>query len=187
MIFQKIMLILFVLCFSSFINAAPAWKIDQDKSSISFSAIQNDSPITGQFKTFTSEIHFDPSELNTSYVKMTISTGSVSTSYKEVEDTLKTADWFNIKIFPNAVFTANKFVKTADKSFKAVGTLTLRNKTLPIILSFILEDYTKTNARVKGTTLLKRTAFGVGQGEWSKTDNVHDDVQVSFTIVATRK
>jgi polyisoprenoid-binding protein YceI len=178
---------LFVLCFSSFVNAAPAWKIDQNKSSISFSAIQNDSPITGQFKTFAGEINFDPSELNTSYIKMTVSTGSVSTSYKEVEDTLKTVDWFNIKIFPNAVFTANKFVKTGDKSFEAMGKLTLRDKTLPVVLSFILEDYTKTNARVKGTAQLKRTAFGVGQGEWNKTDNVHDDVQVNFTIVATRK
>ena len=38
-----------------------------------------------------------------------------------------------------------------------------------------------------GSTTIKRTAFSVGQGEWSDTNAVKDDVQINFTVSAIRK
>ena len=181
-------ILFFMSSFFVFANAAaPQWKIDRNKSEITFSATQNNSPISGQFTLFTGDIFFDPTELKTSHVKITVSTGSVSTSYKQVELTLKTADWFNVKLFKDAVFEANQFVKVKDNQFLAKGTLTLRDKTVPVTLNFSLEDYSKTKARVTGSTTIKRTDFGVGQGEWSKTDAVKDNVGIQFKITATRE
>jgi polyisoprenoid-binding protein YceI len=39
---------------------------------------------------------------------------------------------------------------------------------------------------VKGKTTIKRSLFGVGQGDWSKTDAVKDDVLVEFVLAAKR-
>lgn len=167
--------------------AAPAWQMVPKDSTITFTATQNNSPVSGVFKTFSSEINFDPSALDSSSVKITVDTGSVSTSYKEVGETLKAPEWFDVKIFPQAIFTANHFTKTGDKTYKAEGTLTIRDKTVPVVLTFNLEEYSATKARVKGETSLKRTQFGVGSGDWAKTDEVKDDVKVEFTLVATKK
>lgn len=179
-------LVLFLLPFV--VVATPAaWQIDSKKSAIHFSAIQNNSPIAGQFTLFTGEINFDPAELNTSHVNIVVDTNSVTTSYKEISDTLKTPDWFDVKLFPQAVFIADKFTKTGDKTYQAQGNLTIRDKTVPVTLQFTLEEYQSTKALIKGTTTLKRTAFGVGRGEWAKTDAVKDDVQVNFVLAVVRK
>jgi polyisoprenoid-binding protein YceI len=112
---------------------------------------------------------------------------SVNTTYSEVAATLKTPDWFDVKLFPQAIFKANKFTKTGDKTYKANGTLTIREKTEPVILTFTLDEYSKTNAHITGTTTLKRTLFGVGMGDWAKTDEIKDDIQVKFILAAVKK
>ncbi len=185
--FRKILIaILFVWPMIS-IAAIPAWEIKPKESSISFTATQNNAPVSGKFTTFSGLIHFDPNELSTSDVTITIDMNSVSTPYAEVAKTLKTAEWFNIATFPNAVFKANKFTKTGDKTYQAQGSLTIRDKTVPVVLTFTLENYSKTQALVKGSTDLKRLAFNVGQGEWSKTDAVKDEVKVDFILSAVSK
>jgi polyisoprenoid-binding protein YceI len=167
--------------------AAPAWQIVPNASSITFTATQNNAPVTGKFRTFTGEINFDPAQLGASNIRIVVDMGSVVTSYSDVADTLKTADWFAVKLFPQAVFTANHFTKINNNTYQATGTLTLRDKTLPTNLTFVLDEFTATKAHAKGTTTLKRTAFGIGKGEWSKTDEVKDDVQVNFTLTALKK
>lgn len=165
----------------------PAWKIVPNESSLTFTATQNDAPVTGQFKNFTGEINFDPNHLSTNNVKIIVDTGSITDPYNQLSDTLKTPDWFNVKLFPQAVFQSGDFVKTADKTYQSKGTLTIRDKTLPVTLVFTQEEYTPTKAVIKGSTTVKRTAFGVGQGEWADTKAVKDDVQINFKITAVAK
>lgn len=169
------------------IGAPSAWRIEPEKSNITFTATQNNAPVTGQFKSFTGSIQFDPEQLNTSHIEITVDLASVTTSYPQVADTLKTSDWFDVKLFPNAIFKASTFTKTADNTYQANGTLTLRDKTLPVTLNFKLETYSKTNATAKGSTTLKRTQFGVGKGDWAKTDEIKDDVQVNFTLTTVKQ
>lgn len=163
------------------------WDIVLKDSSITFTATQNGSPVGGQFKNFTGDINFDSNLLDSSNIQITVDMTSLSTSYKEVETTLKTPEWFNTKLFPKAIFKASQFTKTGDKTYQAHGTLTIRDKTVPITLNFMLDEYTQTKAHATGSTVLKRTAFGVGTGEWAKTDDVKDDVKVDFTLSAIKK
>lgn len=167
--------------------AAPNWDVVPTDSSIVFTATQNGSHVSGQFKTFTVTTNFDPAHLAASKIKVVIDINSVKTSYKTIEDTLKTADWFDSKFFPQAIFQASDFKKTGDNTYVANGTLKIRDKMIPVTLNFNLEQYTPTKALVKGTTVLKRTMFGVGRGDWAKTDSIKDEVQVDFVIDAVRK
>lgn len=168
-------------------HAAPHWEIVPNDSSLIFTATQNGSPISGEFKKFTGDINFDPEALGSSNVQINVDVASVSTSYKDVETTLKTPEWFSTKLFPNAVFKASQFKKTGNNAYQANGTLTIRDKTVPIVLNFILDEYTQTKAHATGGTVLKRTAFDVGIGEWAKTDEVKDDVKVDFVLSAVKK
>lgn len=166
---------------------AEGWSILPANSSITFIATQNNAPVSGKFTQFTGDIHFDPAQLKTSHVRIVVDMASVTTDYADVANTLKTADWFNIAAFPQAVFTASDFTKTGNKSYQANGTLTIRDKSVPAVITFTLDEFSETKARVQGSILLKRLSFGIGQGEWQKTDTVKDEVEVQFKVTAVRK
>lgn len=168
-------------------SAVPAWQVVPQNSSITFTATQNNSPVTGKFTAFSGDINFDPARLKESNITIRVDLNSVTTEYGDIATTLKTADWFNIAKFPQAIFKASDFTKTGDKTYQANGTLTIRDKTVPVVLSFILENYSDSKADAKGSAQLKRTLFNVGQGEWAKTDAVKDDVKIDFVVSALRK
>lgn len=185
---QKWMLTIFLLLAPVIAKASvPEWKIIPSESSITFTGIQNDAPASGKFKKFSGEIRLDPNQLNASKVRIVIDMNSVSTSFSDFTSTLITSDWFNVTLFPQAVFESTHFTKLGENKYQANGTLTIRDKTIPVTLTFVAEELSKTKGRVKGSTTLKRTVFGVGQGEWADTEAVKDDVQVNFTITAASK
>lgn len=166
--------------------AVPAWQIVPSASQLTFSATQNGAPVTGQFKTFTGEINFDPNQLAASHVKIVVDISSITDPYHQLSDTLKAPEWFNVKVFPQAIFESSHFSKTGDKIYQAEGMLTIRDKKLPITLTFNQEEYTETKARMKGSTTIKRTAFGVGQGQWADTKTIKDEVKVDFVVTGEK-
>lgn len=186
MIKKKGLLALFILLPTLSFADAPAWKMVPTESTLSFTATQNGAPVTGKFTKFTGDIHFDPKQLDQSHVKIIVDVSSISDAYNQLSDTLKTPDWFNTKVFPQAVFEAKEFSKTGENSYQAKGKLTIRDKTQPVTLTFTSEEYTATKARMKGETTIQRTIFGVGQGEWADTKAVKDDVHVEFTVAAVK-
>lgn len=164
----------------------PVWKVVPAESKIAFTATQNGSPVKGTFNTFTGEMQGSPTDLKDSHVKIIVDTGSVNTSYGEVATTLKTADWFNVAQFPKAVFTADHFTQTGKDAYSAKGTLTIRDKTVPVTLDFVLKGYSPSGFEAVGSTTIQRLSFGVGQGSWSKTDSIKDNVRVEFTLKASK-
>lgn len=164
----------------------PTWTIVPAKSSLSFTATQNNAPVTGQFKQFTGTIQFDPKQLSDDKVTIVVDTRSVNASYGEIADTLKSKDWFNIASFPKAMFNATQFTSVGDNQYQANGNLTIRDKTLPVTLTFTLKTYTDTQAVAVGTAQISRTQFGVGQGQWADTSAIKDNVQIAFVLTAVK-
>ncbi len=166
--------------------AAPAWKVIPERSSLTFVGAQNGAPAKGEFKKFTCDIRFDLNNLKESKVKVIVDVTSLFTSYADLASTLKTPDWFNSAAFPTAVFESTEIVKSGDNQYQAKGNLTIRDKTIPVTLNFTATQPTQNSGMVNGFANIKRTAFGVGQGDWASTDEVKDDVRIDF-IVAAKK
>lgn len=170
-----------------------SWQVQQDKSSIEWTAMYGGKPITGTFKAFSSEIVFDPEHLDTASVLVKVETAQVTSDDKDAEQSLPSADWFNSAAFPVAVFEAHTFRHIADERYEAEGTLTIGEKKNPFILPFTAHFYedkeTSTPARYAQVTAeasLKRLDYGVGKGEWSKTEQVGDDVKLTINLKATQ-
>jgi len=51
-----------------------------------------------------------------------------------------------------------------------------------VTVKFTVENSQSNEMTVKGTTTIKRTVFGVGQGDWADTKEVKDDVKVDFIL-----
>ena len=171
---------------SSQSTEAGAWKIIPAKSKIEFTAAQDSSSVSGSFKKFDGKIIFDRDQLDKSKVTIEVDTTSVDSSFAEVVDALNGAAWLATKTFPKAIFTAEKFTALGAKDFRATGKLTLRNKTLPITLDFTLDQYSAINAHATGKTTIRRSAFGIGDHDPRKANDVKDEVIVTFDLSAEK-
>lgn len=187
--FFKYSLWVLMIFLNSLIYASnsPEWEIVPSQSEITFTGTQNGAPVTGRFKKFTGQIFVDPVNYKASSIHMTIDMNSISAPFEDIVTTLASPDWFNVKLFPNAEFKATKFNKLNDKTYETDGTLTIRDKSAPVTLKFVVDQISKDQALVEGSTTVKRSVFGVGQGEWASTDEIQDDVIIRFKISAIRK
>ncbi len=159
----------------------------KDKSHLKFVAMQNNAPVGGRFADFDTEINFDFTRAESGKIKATVKTGSVATDYEEVEKNLKLPEWLATEAFPEAKFETTKITQIPNTmDYYAEGNLTIRDKTVPVMLNFQIKQYDDT-AIAEGYATVKRNDFGVGQGEWVKTDTIKNEVRVEFRIVAKKQ
>jgi polyisoprenoid-binding protein YceI len=172
-------------------DVAAHWQILADKSAIEWTASYGGKPVSGSFRDFTADIAFDADHVDASRATIKIETGKVKSDDKDAAENLPTGEWFAAARFPLATFEATHFTHIKDDQFQVEGTLTVRDKTVKVTLPFTAKFYDDKDAspparyaRIEAETLLKRTALGVGQGDWSQTDTIADDVKVVVRLEA---
>lgn len=159
------------------------WKMVPEKSSITWSVDYSGKPVQGTFSSFTSDIAFDPAHLDKSAVSVSINTAKITSTDKDAQGSLAGGEWLAAKQYPAAVFKSSSFKHIGGDNYEADGTLTIRDKMVKTVLPFMLK-ITGHDAVMDGTTILKRLDFGIGTGEWEKTDAVTNDVKVIVHVEA---
>ena len=168
-----------------FAVAATQWAMQPKQSKLTFVGNQGGAPFEGAFEKFTADIKFDPQDLATSRFDVKIDTSSVNSHDAERDDTIKSADLFDVKRWPTAHYVADKFTAGTGGKFSAMGKLTLRDVTRDVPIQFTFENKDG-GAWLKGSASLKRLDFGVGQGDWKVTDTVGNDVKIAFELQLTK-
>jgi cytochrome b561/polyisoprenoid-binding protein YceI len=163
--------------------AVTSWIVDKSATTIVFATTFSGEAINGGFNNFSTSIAFDPEQLDTSHVKVTIDLASVNSGDGDRDGTLKSDSFFNVAATPKAIYEASSFTKTDATHFVAKGKLTLHGTTKPLNLPFTL-NIKSGIATMSGTVDLDRTAFGVGTGDWAKTDSVPAKVAVKINLKA---
>jgi len=168
-------------------SAAPVkWNVDQAKSSLEFAVVVEGVAVRGKFKAFGSQIAFCTDDLAHSSAKITIPMDEAKTGLAERDAMLLKPAWFNILDFPQAVFQTTSFVSKGGNKYEAAAKLTLKGVSKDITLPFTL-DIKGDTAVMKGETVLKRLAFGVGQGpDFATATPVALDVKVMVNVTARR-
>jgi polyisoprenoid-binding protein YceI len=165
-------------------GAAPHYNLDQAKSSLEFLFIQAGAQNKGHFARFPVSFDFSPDNPAGAHLDVLVDMKSLDSGDGERDDTLKSPDLFAVAKFPQAHFVATQVVKTAA-GFEAVGKLTLRDATRDLRVPFTFRTATENGAAVgymNGKTTIRRLDYGVGQGDWKATDQVGNDVTVSFAL-----
>jgi polyisoprenoid-binding protein YceI len=155
-------------------------------STLGFTTTWSGQAIEGRFDRWRADINFSPEALERSRLRVTIDLASVKTGDAQRDGSLSSADWFDVATAPRAVFTASRFEKTGEGRYIAHGALQLRGVTRPVDLPFQLR-ITGDKAQARGQMSLDRLAFGVGQGEWSQTDQIPAQVAIRILVNATRE
>jgi len=159
-------------------HASLLWKVNH----LGFSAY------VGRFNDFDASLDFDPENVPGSSLEVIVNTASLDVNNDAFADQLRGADWFNVDVFPQAIFRTTSFVEaTSDTSFIFEGELTLLGTTAPVQLdvtfngggrNFLTRRYTlgfSANASFKRSDfgLDNLVAFGIG-------DDIELEIHVEF-------
>lgn len=137
-----------------------------------------------QFAQGTGTLEFDAMNPAMSSIKVTIPIASLSTGVPDLDDRLKSEDFFDMAKFPTATFESTRVEKGRDMNhLKVTGNLTIRAVTRPVMLDVTLLKIGK-NVRTEVATIgfdargtLKRSDFGLG----AFVPQVSDEIQLQVT------
>lgn len=161
-------------------SQAAEWRGDERSGSLQFTAMQAGATFASAFRRFSVRFDFDEAQPAAGRLDVTVETGSVDTADVERDDILRSRDFFWCEQYPEALFHAQKFERDGA-GWRASGELALRGLTRPVVVRFELAPG-PTQLAMKGAADLRRLEFGVGQGEWSSTEWVGDEVGVLFDL-----
>ena len=169
----------------------PSWALEEG-SRLGFRTAQGGAPVEGLFERFEAEIQFSAEDLEASRIVVVVDIASVNSESKERDDTIRSPSLLDVASWATARFETKSFRRVADDRFEALADLTLRDVTLEIVLPFTLEivphpeQAGRLQARARGEVAFLRLNYGVGQGIWSDTSVVPDEVVVIIDIIASR-
>jgi polyisoprenoid-binding protein YceI len=140
-----------------------------------------------QFAQGTGTLEFDEGDPTMASIKVTIPIASLSTGVPDLDERLKSEDFFEVAKYPTATFVSTRVEKGMGANrLKVTGDLTIRKVTRPVTLEVTLRKIGK-NARTevpsigfdaKGT--LKRSDFGLG----AYVPQVSDEIDLLVTTQA---
>lgn len=159
---------------------AADWGGDERSGSLRFTAVQAGATFTSAFRRFQVRFHFDEAKPAAGRLDVTVETKSVDTADVDRDEILRSRDFFWCEQYPEAVFHAEKFERDGA-GWRASGELALRGVTRPVFVRFELAPGPM-QLVMNGAADLRRLEFGVGQGEWSSTEWVGDEVGVLFDL-----
>ncbi len=181
------------LCFSG-LARADTWVFDKQNTEIRFSwDYLGVSRRSGRFVDMDGTLNFSPTEPEVGDIELTIRSASVSTGTKELDDALKSADFFGATNNPRIMFKSTGITKTGEKSGDIAGMLTLLGQSRPVVLAttwnFTGEHPLGTsNVNFQGkwvsgfsaTTKIQRSDFGMKRGIPLLSDEIRIDIEAVF-------
>ena len=130
---------------------------------------------SGEFRDFDGTVSFDRENLANSSVEVTIKAASIDTGVKDLDDHLKSADFFEVETYPDITFKSTSVKQTGVDRGEVTGDLTIHGVTksvsLDVKLQFegdhplgpFIEAYAGAPyVAFSGRTEILRSDFGVG-------------------------
>jgi polyisoprenoid-binding protein YceI len=171
---------LVLVCISHLAHAAD-WQADPSSSRLEFAATFENTAAPGIFKTFEARMRFDANAPTEGRLDVSIAVDSADMNSSDINKAISGPEWFDVARFPQAVFHATELRRANVDRFLARGTLSLKGVQQAIDVPFAWSE-TGGTARMDGEFTVKRSAFGIGTGEWSGTSVIGGDVKVKFKL-----
>jgi polyisoprenoid-binding protein YceI len=176
---------------------ADTWIFDKAHTEIRFSWDHLGlSRKSGRFLDMTGELEFSPTEPEAGRIDVAIRTASVATGVRELDDHLKSPDFFRAAQHPQITFKSSGVTKTGERTGEVNGELTIAGVTKPVTLD-VTWNYTgeyplsQVNPAYQGKwvsgfsakTTVARSDFGLKRA----IPLISDDIQITIEAELLRK
>jgi polyisoprenoid-binding protein YceI len=156
-------------------------KLVATQSDVGFTFKQMGVPVDGRFKKFDAQISFDAAKLAASKVAFTVDIASATLGAPEADAELPKAEWFNTAKFPKASFNSSSFKALGGGKYEVAGKLSVKGQTQDVVVPLTMTQNGAVTIAA-GSFPIKRLAFKIGEGDWTDTSLVADNVQVKFKL-----
>lgn len=153
-------------------------------SEVAFTTRQLGVPVEGRFGKFSAQVTLDPRKPETGKVSFTIDTASARFGSAELDAEVPKPEWLGALRFPQATFQSSAIKAVGPGRFEVVGKLTIKGAVRDITVPVQLAQ-TGAQSTATGSFVIKRLDFKVGEGEWTDTSMLANDVQVRFKLALT--
>lgn len=169
--------------------AEPAAVFDQvqaTRNRIDFVFTQMGVPVNGRFGKARVDLVFDAATPTKSTVKLDLDLGSIDAGSSDANQEVVGKPWFDLKNFPTATFVSSAVKPLGGNRYEMTGKLSIKGRTRDVTTPITVTQKGNT-AVFDGGFTLKRLEFAIGDGSWSDTSVVADEVKVSFHVEADRR
>jgi polyisoprenoid-binding protein YceI len=167
----------------AFAGTAAAQRVIVDKSEIRFVSKQMGVNFEGKFRKWNANIQFRPRDLAKSKAEISIDLVSIDLASPDSENEAKDRMWFDMANFPVARFVSTSFRSTGTDKYDVAGQLTLKGVTKDIVVPVAFSKDAAGNSVAEGSFVVKRLEFKIGEGLWSDTDTIANEVVVRIRMV----
>lgn len=164
--------------------AAPACAADYVQapgSSLAFAGSYQGEVFTGRFPGFATRLSFDPAQLATSRLDVTIPLATATTANADYDEQMRGDAFFDARKFAQARYSATQFRALGGNRYAADGTLSLHGVTKPVTLTFTWTPGAQ--PVLNGKASVNRLDFGVGSGDWADTSLIPNAISVSAKVI----
>ena len=175
---KKVLILLVVTFITMGSYAQSQWKVDPYHSSLNFNISHSGiSIVNGKFLEYTGSLTTDGEALNNANVEFSVKVKSINTNVVDRDNHLRSADFFEVKKFPDMIFKSTKILASGKPNhYLLYGKLTIKDVTKDVIFDVHYGGTVKSNQGeklgVKAETTINRfdynidfdpTAAGVGK------------------------
>lgn len=165
--------------------AAGQAAVDLAQSRIEFTSRQMNVPVEGRFRKFTARVDYDPSKPTEARAEVEVDLASVDTGSSEADIEVARKSWFNTAAFPRATFVSTSVKAPAPGRLEVTGRLSIKGLARDVTVPLTVKTSGATTT-FEGEFPILRLQFRIGEGAWSDTETVADEVMVRFRIVTTK-
>ena len=162
----------------------PAAQLLPDQSRIAFVSKQMGVPVEGTFGKFAAQVAFDPRKPEGGAIALSIDVGSATLGVPQSDAEMPKPEWFHAAKFPQAQFKSSAIKSLGGGQFEVVGKLTLKGQAQDVVVPVTIAQDAGLSIAT-GSLTIQRLAFRVGDGDWTDTSMVANDVQVRFKFTLT--
>ena len=175
-----------LLCSPANAYAQRVSAVDTNKSAITFVSKQMNVPVEGKFGKFSAQLAFDPAQPTQGRVQVEVDLASIDTGSEEANDEVKSKGWFDVKNYPTARFVSSSVKSLGAGRYEVGGKLTIKGRSKDVTAPFTYKS-AGAGGMFEGSLALKRLDYGIGEGAWSDTDTVANEVQIKFRFSAAKQ
>ena len=151
------------------------------------------SKVRGSIPGATGRLHLDGQDPTRSTVEISVPMENITTDQPQRDEHLRSADFFDIKSFPDLTFRSTKVEHRGGNEFRLTGDLTVRDQTRPVVLDV---EFTGAGGDPWGNDRIGFEARGeISRKEWGVTWNaaietggvmIGDKVKLELDVEATK-
>jgi polyisoprenoid-binding protein YceI len=156
--------------------------VDYGRSRISFVSRQMNVPVEGEFRKFVTQVSWNAGQPEASAARVDIDVASFDMGERSLNEEAVSRPFLDARNHPRAGFVSTRVRTLGADRFEMGGRLTIKGVTRDVVVPFTARSE-GAGTVFDGAVTIKRLDYRIGEGEWSDTKILADDVQVKFRLV----